>query len=102
MLLDQLENADANGDGELSYEEAVTAVAELQQTQFDAIDNDGSGTLSRDELLIASGGEAESGCCAKCNKSKSPVETVKHFLADWLLLGLSLMLLLSWSNARRR
>lgn len=73
-LLEQLENADVNGDGQ----------------------------LTREELVAASGGDPEGGCCARCNKSKSPDETIKHFMGDWLLLGLSLMLLLAWSNARHR
>ena len=87
----------------MSFEEAVAAVAELLQTQFDAIDANGDGMLSRDELIEASGGEPESGCCARCNKSKmTPAETVKQFIGDWLLLGLSLMLLLTWSSYRKR
>jgi len=101
-LLEQLENADANGDGQLGFGEASSAVPELQQTQFDAIDTDGDGQLSREELVAASGGEPEGGCCARCNKSKSPAETIKHFMGDWLLLGLSLMLLLAWSTYRRQ
>ena len=42
----------------------------------------------------------EGGCCrfVGCVSDKSAPEAIKHMLGDWLLLGLSLLMLLSFSR----
>ena len=49
-LLANLAVNDANGDGQLSYGEAVAAVPCLDRETFDALDTDENGLLSQAEL----------------------------------------------------
>lgn len=41
--------ADANGDGQVTYEEAVAVLPDLTEDQFKAADTDSNGTLSEAE-----------------------------------------------------
>jgi len=94
ILLDAFDAADTNGDGKLSYEEALAIIAGLTQEQFNAIDTDGDGFLSLEEL----GCERRCGCCKCTNKAKIDI---KRYIGDWLLVGLSLLVLISIANKQK-
>lgn len=84
-LLDRFETADINGDSRLSYEEAV-AVIEISREQFNVIDINDDALLCIEEI----GGEECSGhCCRTCD----PKKDMKHYVGDWLLIGLSMLIL---------
>jgi Ca2+-binding EF-hand superfamily protein len=62
ILLDAFDTADTNGDGKLSYEEALAIIIGLTRDQFNALDTNGDGFLSLEEL----GGEEDGcGCCKR-------------------------------------
>ncbi|MCC6488727.1 MAG: hypothetical protein IT364_14610 [Candidatus Hydrogenedentes bacterium] len=48
-LLKLLKEADTNGDRQVTYEEAVAVLPNLTQEQFDKLDKNGDGVLSRDD-----------------------------------------------------
>ena len=50
-LLDLYDQMDANDDGVLSYEEAQALLQALSQTQFNTLDSNQDGTVTREELL---------------------------------------------------
>jgi len=90
--------ADLNDDGQLSFNEAVQMVATLTVAQFDAIDGNRDGFLSRSELEAAQdsdGGEVPAGCAAT-------KRWVGKSVGDLFLLGLSLIALLGMSRWRSR
>jgi hypothetical protein len=95
MLQDQFNVADTNGDGQLSYEEAVVAILGLTRDQFNTLDTNGDGLLSIEEL----GGEEEGGCGC-CKRTPNTKIDFKRLLGDWLLVGLSLLVLISLANSR--
>jgi hypothetical protein len=97
MLQDQLNVADTNSDGTLSYEEALVAITGLTQEQFNELDTDGDGFLSIEEL----GGEDEGGCGC-CKRTPNTKIDFKHLLGDWLLGGLSLLVLISLATRQKR
>jgi len=89
MLLDNFDDSDSNGDDMLDYAESQSTIPGLTQEQFDVIDTDANGYLSKDELQDVLGGN---GCCKQTSGVK---DNVKRFIGDWLLVGLSLMVLSS-------
>jgi len=95
MLLEQFDNADTDGDGQLSYEEALAIIASLTQDQFNALDTNGDGFLIIEEL----GGDDRCGCCKRTPNTKIDI---KRYIGDWLLVGLSLLVLISLANKQKR
>jgi len=96
-LLDQFDNADGNGDGALTYNEVRAVMPGLTEDQFAALDTNSDGSLTEDELNAI----LDEGCgCKGCNKGDA--KSVKDLLGDWLLIGLSLMVMLSLTGIQKR
>jgi len=97
FLLDNFDVIDMDGDGLLNYEEALGAVADLTRDQFGLLDANGDGLLTREELeaFLA---DDRCGCCGRASNGK---DNLKRHLGDWLLVGLSLLALLTLSSAMR-
>lgn len=87
-LRDAFNQADIDGSGGLTYEEARTAFPGLSQAVFNALDTNGDGVLDKTEL-----GVEDSGCGCGCSKSDLTPEGLKQRLGDFFLGGLALMLL---------
>ena len=103
QLIDSFDSADTNSDGALDYDEARALIPTLTREQFDALDLNGDGLLTQEELVAAIPVEGEDdndddigGCC---RSAPDPVEKIKIMLGDWLLVGLSPLLLLYLSKA---
>ena len=71
-------------------------MSSMTQEIFAAIDTNGDSSLSREELLAATGAADE--CCGCCGRGCSQEEDLKRYFGDWLLVGLSLFVLLSLSG----
>lgn len=97
FLLDQFSKYDTNGNG-LRLDEAQEAIPYLTPTQFDMLDGDDDGFISRDELQEYLAGPEEPACCGSCSKSAPLGQRIKDYLADWLLVGLTILVLLSINN----
>ena len=93
-LLEQFGAADVNGDGQLDMTEAQSAVPSLTQAQFDTLDLNGDTFITEDELNTTLGNEP-GGCCQCSGDSKNAVELLRKYMADWLLVGLSILILIS-------
>ena len=85
LLLEQFDTADTNGDDMLSYEEALAIVNTLTMEQFNEIDADDDHFLSLEDL----GADDRCGCFRSCRKGLNPIDSVKHMIGDWLLIGLA-------------
>ncbi len=96
LLASSLDSVDTNGDGQVSYAEALAALPGLPEAVFNAIDSDGNGQVTADEAGVDQGG------CAGCagGKGAFTFETMKKALGNFFLGGLSMMALLA--IARRR
>jgi beta-lactam-binding protein with PASTA domain len=88
------DSADTNGDGALSFDEAVAAVPGLIRPTFDALDTDSDGQLTPDELGLDDG----SGC-AGCQGGKGAFSPTR--LGDLFLLALAGLGLAAMSTLRR-
>lgn len=88
VLFEEFYNADANRDNVLSFDEALGVLPGLTREQFDDIDVNGSGFLSIEEL----GGREGRGCRWNLFSTK---DIFKQCIGDWLLIGLSVMSLLT-------
>ena len=97
-LLDMFDTTDTNEDGSLSFEEARRVMAGLTQDHFEAMDANGDTYLSRDELLDSAGMDEGCGCCKTNSATK---ENVKRYIGDLLLVGLSLLVLASFTRKQR-
>ena len=53
FAMGQAETLDADGDGMVSYEEALTAMPEMTEDEFAALDADGDGMLNGEEIATA-------------------------------------------------
>lgn len=80
--------ADTNGDGRISYAEALAAIPGLTLAVFNELDTDGDGALARAELGL----DAEPGCFG-CQKSGFTLIDLKKRMGDLFLAGLALSLL---------
>jgi hypothetical protein len=82
---------DTNGDGQISYTEALTAISNLTLPVFNELDVDGNGALSQAELGI----EKPISCgCAGCSKSDFTINGLKQHISDLFLMGISMMALI--------
>ena len=90
VLLMQFTQADTNGDGSLSFIEASAIVSSLTPQQFVELDENDDGFLSQEEL--STDGDDPCGCCQSTSNTKN---IFNRYLGDWLLVGLSLLVLLS-------
>jgi formylglycine-generating enzyme required for sulfatase activity len=97
-LLDQFDNADTDGDGRLSYDEAHAVVPEMTEGQFNDLDANPDGKLSQRELRALLCGN-HCGCC--CNSSNVKGD-IKRYIGDWLFVGLSLLVLISLASRQKR
>ena len=99
MLLQQYDTSDTTGDNLLNYEESVAVVPGLTQDQFNVLDANSDGRISREELedYLKEG----CGCFGGCDKNKGLIDSVKQMFGDWLLVGLSLLVLLSLAGKRQ-
>ena len=96
-LLEKFDNADADGNGELTLAEVRAVMANLTQAQFDDLDTDGNGTLSKDELDAL----VNEGCgCRGCGKDDT--KSLVDWMGDWLLIGLSLVVLLGFASTQKQ
>jgi sugar lactone lactonase YvrE len=88
-LTASFDTMDANGDGVVTYSEALTALPGLTVAVFNAVDADGNGQVSAEEA-----GVGASGCagCAGCSGGKGAftLDMVKKSLGDLFLAGLGL------------
>lgn len=98
FLLQEFNNTDANADGLISFEEAQSILPGVNQSQFNEIDKDGDGMLSKEELEAF----LKKKCGCGGGKSLSPAEQVKRLVSDWLLIGLSMLVLLGFAGAQKR
>ena len=98
MLLDQFETADTNGGGWLGFYEAQAVVPSLSREQFDSMDTNGDSYLTRTELLDILAIDEGCGCCKRTSDTK---ENFKRHIGDWLLLGLTLLVLLNLPGKRK-
>ena len=90
-------SVDANGDGLISYSEALAALPELTQDVFNQLDTNGDGSLDKTELGLED--SSESGC--NCKKGYMTPDGLKRMFGDLFLAGLSLSALLVVSRIRR-
>ncbi len=104
VLLEQFDTLEVDENGLASYEQVQTILPNLTEQQFNDLDKDGDGYLSRAELLATTEGDEEecTGCraCMGCCKSETGVKTLQRHLGDWLLVGLSLLVLIQIANRR--
>jgi hypothetical protein len=71
----------------------------LTPQQFVELDKDGDGSLSQEELLAVIAGEDDRcGCCRRTNNAK---DIFQRYLGDWLLVGLSLLVMMALINKRQ-
>lgn len=102
VLINEFNDADTNGDNRLTYTEARGIVQGLTNAQFFEYDIDNDGYLEQDELEeILAGPSKKCGIFAGCDKAKTSSEMVGKFLGDWLLVGISLIVLASISSMKK-
>jgi hypothetical protein len=97
-LADAYDSADTNGDGTLSFGEAVASVTGLTRAVFDELDANGDGQLSAAELGLEDGAG-----CAGCQRGKgavTPADMGKR-MGDLFLTGLGLFGLAAMATVRR-
>ncbi len=101
LLLDAFDDAVMAEDGKLRFEEARTIWPSLTREQFDALDLNGDGYLTRDELVeIIAGDDDNDDFMCGCNGHIE--KGLMGWFGDWLLLGLSIMVLLAMHGWKRR
>ena len=88
---------DGNGDGQVSYFEALVALPDLSSATFNALDTNGDGQISRAEAGLDNGGG-----CAGCTGSKGgySIDKMKKSFSDLFLAGLGLGVLSLLSRRR--
>jgi len=99
LLQAQFNSADANGDSQLSFDEAPAVSSGATRPQFDEIDANKDGFLSHEELETFLGGG--NGCFGNCRKDFRSGANARRILGDWLLIGLSALALLSLTGRQR-
>ncbi len=87
-----IDTVDSNGDGLVSFTEAVAALPGITRTVFDQLDINGDGSLDSTELGI----DQASGC--NCSKGFMTPGALKHSLSDLFMGGLTLISLLALSR----
>ena len=97
-MLENFDEGDTNNDGRLSINEAQAIIPNLTQAQFDQLDINSNGFLSEDELRSI--GNEGCGCFRGCTPSNT--KSLVNWVTDWLLVGLSLMVLLGVARVQNR
>jgi hypothetical protein len=96
VLLGVFAASDTDGDSSLSYNEAQAALPNLTQAQFESLDTNNDGILTKDELQEIVNKKWSCGSCEK-NNAKS----LSDILGDWLLIGVGLLILLNHNILRK-
>lgn len=98
VLLEEFDSIDVNDDSLVNMDEAQRALPNFTTQQFNDLDDNNDGYLSREELLVMIEGDTEecTGCraCMGCCEEKADSKLLERYLGDWLLVGLSLLVLL--------
>ena len=94
FLLDNFDTADVDDDSRLSFDEACEVLSYLTQEQFNLLDANSDGFLTREELETF----LDDGRCGCCRRGCTPEENVKRYLGDWLLLGLALLMIVAFAQ----
>ena len=92
---------DTDNNGLLTYYEIIDVLPNLTRSDFNRLDRNGSGYISREELQEDVEGYCKRRCGSICCSMEGvPTKTIREMLSDWLLLGLSSLILLVVSNRK--
>ena len=94
-LLEAFHRADTDGDGMLTFAEARGIIHGLTQAQFEALDRNNDGYLTREELKEALAAVSDDYPCGACRHIPSTVADATGPLHFWLPIAASMFLLLS-------
>ncbi len=105
LLTASFDTVDTNGDGQISFAEALAALPGLTQAVFNAMDSSGDGLISRTEAAVVEGegeGEGGGGGCTGCSGGKGAFgfDGLKDSLGSLFLGALSVMALLALAGRR--
>lgn len=89
---------DRDNSGLLNYTEVMVALPDLTRSEFNELDSNNDGYLSQAELQAAL--EPQDEGCGCCKRTADTKINFKRYLGDWLLVGLSLLVLSGY--ARRK
>ena len=97
LLTAAFDTVDVDNDGQVSFAEALTALAGLTQEVFNSVDTDGNGQISRAEAGLNEGG------CAGCRGGKADFmpDRMKKLFSGAFLGMLSLIAMVSFERRRR-
>jgi hypothetical protein len=94
-LLDEFDAADQDGDDQLDRGEVRLVFPGMTDEEFNSLDRDNDGFLTTDELERTING----GCGCSCGDD---AKTAADFMGDYLLIGLSALVLLGFAAVNKR